>query len=267
MNDLFLSIITINFNNINGLKKTLDSVFSQKSRNFEYIIIDGKSTDGGKELILQYLKAEENKKIVSFWCSEKDGGIWDAMNKGVSHARGKYTLMLNSGDALRNENVVSNLEKMNLQEDLIYANSNCITVKGNYVLSYPDLINSDFFKEGNTLGHQNTLISTDITKKIPYHLDYKYAGDIVFFIESIIENKCTTKHINYCIADFDAETGCSSVEETKEARFDEWIRIWQTYFPGKLYQDYLKLNEYEYAYRGICRRIMSFIKKIRGNYK
>ena len=80
-----LSIITINFNNAEGLKKTMESVFSQSFNDFEYLIIDGGSTDGSVEIIKQ------NKKI-NYWISEKDNGIYDAMNKGILKSFGNYLL-------------------------------------------------------------------------------------------------------------------------------------------------------------------------------
>ncbi len=264
MSEKFLSIITINYNNKDGLKRTLDSVFCQSSDDFEYIIVDGESTDGGAELIAEYLAVEENKCHVSFWCSEKDGGIWDAMNKGVSHANGKYVLMLNSGDVLRHKDIISDLVKLKFTEDIIYTDASFVTSKGSNIIKYPDCITDVFFIEGSTLGHQNSLISTELSKRIPYHLDYKYAGDIVFFVESIICNKCSTRHLKYPVVDFDAETGISSIKSTEQERFDEWIRIWQTYFPGELRKKWLLLNEYRYGYKGILRRlkkIFDWIKK------
>ena len=217
----FLSVITINYNNATGLKKTMQSVLDQTSDNFEYIIIDGNSTMGDKSVIESFINFHKNKEKITFWCSEKDGGIWDAMNKGVSHAKGKYVLMLNSGDYLRTESVIADLENMNLEADIVYANTNYVTSFGEKVIVYPENIDRNYFENGSTLGHQNALILTELSKKVPYHLDYKYAGDIVFFIECILVNKCTTKHIDYLIADFDGETGCSSVDETKDARFEE----------------------------------------------
>lgn len=89
-----LSIITINLNNKEGLNKTIKSVQSQTFTDFEFIIIDGKSTDGSVELI------EKNAGIVSYWVSEKDSGIYNAMNKGIAKAKGEYLYFLNSGDAL-----------------------------------------------------------------------------------------------------------------------------------------------------------------------
>lgn len=89
-----LSIITINLNDKKGLQKTIDSVVSQTFTDYEFIIIDGKSTDGSVELIEQY------KDKVSYWVSEKDSGIYNAQNKGIQQAKGEYLYFLNSGDAL-----------------------------------------------------------------------------------------------------------------------------------------------------------------------
>ena len=87
-----LSIITINYNNREGLKKTINSVINQTFRDFEYILIDGGSEDGSKEIILQH------EAQFSYWRSEKDHGIYNAMNKGILAAKGDYLLFLNSGD-------------------------------------------------------------------------------------------------------------------------------------------------------------------------
>lgn len=89
-----LSIITINLNDKDGLLKTIESVSSQTFTDYEFIIIDGKSTDGSMELIQRY------RDNISYWVSEKDSGIYNAMNKGIRQANGEYLYFLNSGDAL-----------------------------------------------------------------------------------------------------------------------------------------------------------------------
>ena len=100
-----LSIITINYNNLAGLQKTFESVFNQTFQDFEYIVIDGGSTDGSKELIEQY-----HDKI-DYWVSEPDSGIYNAMNKGIVRANGEYLQFLNSGDSLLGENILKNVFK------------------------------------------------------------------------------------------------------------------------------------------------------------
>lgn len=98
-----LSIITVNLNDKTGLEKTIKSVISQSFSDFEFIIIDGESTDGSIDIINQY------KSKISYWVSEKDSGIYNAMNKGIRQAKGEYLYFLNSGDALHNENVLHHI--------------------------------------------------------------------------------------------------------------------------------------------------------------
>ena len=95
---MFLSIITINRNNAEGLKKTLDSVASQTCRDFEHIIIDGASTDSSVDIIKEYIASPAGKNV-SYWVSEPDSGIYNAMNKGIRKANGDFIEILNSGDA------------------------------------------------------------------------------------------------------------------------------------------------------------------------
>lgn len=87
-----ISIITISYNNLEGLKRTVHSVLSQSYKDYEYIVVDGGSNDGSKE----YLEA--NSAHITRWVSEPDKGIYNAMNKGIAMATGKYCIFMNSGD-------------------------------------------------------------------------------------------------------------------------------------------------------------------------
>ena len=93
-----LSIITINYNNAQGLKQTMQSVLDLEFKDYEYIIIDGGSTDDSVDIIKYFIENTELKTKISFWCSEKDNGIYNAMNKGLSHVNGTLVNMMNSGD-------------------------------------------------------------------------------------------------------------------------------------------------------------------------
>ena len=95
-----LSIITINFNDAKGLEKTIQSVINQTYKDFEYIVVDGASTDGSVDVIKKY----SNK--LTHWVSEPDTGIYNAMNKGTRMASGEYCLYLNSGDFLADNDVL-----------------------------------------------------------------------------------------------------------------------------------------------------------------
>ncbi len=103
MKNARLSIITVARNNYLGLQKTIASVRAQTLQEYEFIIIDGNSDDGSKQLL------EENKSIIDFYVSEPDNGIYDAMNKGIRQATGDYLIFLNSGDAFNNSEVIKKL--------------------------------------------------------------------------------------------------------------------------------------------------------------
>ena len=86
---MLISIITINYNNVVGLKRTMSSVFEQTYKNIEYIIIDGGSTDGSKAYL------QDHNQNIDYWVSEPDKGVYNAMNKGIKIASGEYVLFLN----------------------------------------------------------------------------------------------------------------------------------------------------------------------------
>ena len=118
-----LSIITINYNNAAGLKKTLDSVASQTYTDFEHIIVDGASTDGSVDEIIAYSQSPIANRHKITWISEPDTGIYNAMNKGVLMAEGEYTLMLNSGDYLVDDHVIENVLPLLDGTDIIQGNT------------------------------------------------------------------------------------------------------------------------------------------------
>jgi len=122
-----LTVITINYNNAPGLQKTMESVLNQTSKDFEYIVIDGASTDGSVEKIEQF----KNPTIQLFkWISEPDSGIYNAMNKGIRMAKGEYLHFLNSGDYLADDKVVEDI--------LMELPNNCDIFVGNVIQFRPD---------------------------------------------------------------------------------------------------------------------------------
>lgn len=125
-----LSIITVNLNNKSDLKITIDSIKSQSFKDFEYIIIDGGSTDGSLEVIKQ------NSDIVDFWISEPDQGIYDAMNKAINIAVGEYCFFINSGDYLYSNDILLKIFNKGIEADLIY---------GNVIFALHDVIYDGFF--------------------------------------------------------------------------------------------------------------------------
>ena len=134
-----VSIITVNYNNNEGLQKTFDSVFAQTYVDFDYLVIDGGSNDGSRELI------ESNKDKLAYWLSEKDRGIYDAMNKGIDNAKGEYLLFLNSGDYLYNKDVLREVAESGLDADIVYGDIIWDTDGVQSENRFPDKISFDFF--------------------------------------------------------------------------------------------------------------------------
>lgn len=192
-----ISIITINLNNKDGLKKTIESVINQTVYDkVEYIIIDGGSTDGSIDVI------KENLDKFSFWVSEKDNGIYNAMNKGIKVSTGDYLLFLNSGDYLKENNV---LEKAlpYLEYDVVYGNEWKVNerYKGPYEAKYPDKLDEGFFRR-TSLPHQSTFIRAELFKENTYSETFKIISDWKFFIEAFRSGK-TYKHMPFIVAVYD----------------------------------------------------------------
>jgi glycosyltransferase involved in cell wall biosynthesis len=131
-----LSIITVNLNNAKGLLKTIKSVYTQTYEEFEYILIDGGSEDGSINMIEKYTDK------ITYFTSESDNGIYEAMNKGVKKAKGEYCLFLNSGDWLVNDSVLEEAFCVFPDNiDIVYGN---INVDG-LVKKYPGYLSFNYF--------------------------------------------------------------------------------------------------------------------------
>lgn len=146
MKQPFLSIITINYNDAVGLEQTMESVLGQQFSAFEYIVIDGGSNDGSVAVIKQ------RESQLAYWVSEKDTGIYNAMNKGIAVARGQFLLFLNGGDLLTSETALQDfISHPSFQGDIIY---------GDYKFEngekvYPDRLYPAYFMK-TSLPHQST---------------------------------------------------------------------------------------------------------------
>ncbi len=202
-----LSIITINFNNAIGLKRTMESVFSQTYSGFEYIIIDGGSIDESVKIIQEFqaLYVKENKNHFIFnWISEPDSGIYNAMNKGITHTDGEYCLFLNSGDYLTNNSVLEMVFKSNLKEDIVYGNliveADRIVIEkihGKGKLTFLDIYCS-------LIKHQASFIRRALFDKFGlYNENLKISSDWEFFLKTLAINTATYKYIDLDITCFD----------------------------------------------------------------
>jgi glycosyltransferase involved in cell wall biosynthesis len=242
-----LSVITVNLNNKEGLKKTIQSVISQSYSDYEYIVIDGNSTDGSVEIIKQF--AEK----ISYWVSEPDKGIYNAMNKGILRAKGNYLLFLNSGDWLINDHILERVFNENFNEDIVYGN--IIEIKDNKVIrqkTFPDRL-SMFYFYMDSLPHQASFIKRKLFDDSLYNESYRIVSDWDFFIKKIIFENCTYKYLHFDIIYFDI-VGQSA---TNDIHREERSLVFDKILPEKIQSDY-KMMEY---YKNL--RLIFFI----NNYK
>lgn len=235
-----LSIITINFNNKDGLRKTIDSVISQTYRDFEWIIIDGGSLDGSKELI------EQISKYLSYWVSEKDNGIYNAMNKGILKSHGDWLLFLNSGDWLYED---TTLERVFAQEsttaDVMYGDKMQWTPDKCFGMQMTDNPSVYFFSH-DSLCHQATFHRRTMFKNKLYAEDNKICSDWEFDFQAAIAGY-HFEHIHQYIVYYD-NTGVSSLH-TKEQDI-EGGKVWDRTVPFHLRYDLEYIKEIQSLYNG-----------------
>lgn len=229
-----ISIITINYNNRDGLKKTIDSVVAQSFLNYEHIIIDGGSTDGSVDVIKAALENKDYASRLGYWCSEKDGGIYPAMNKGIGHANGEYCLMLNSGDFLAKNDVLQKAASRDFTEDIVYCDAYFVKGKRRRRIHYPNKIYGRFFFLRGFC-HQSVFIKTSLQKKNLYSTEYKIVNDSDFFMKVFLEQNCSARHLPIALSCYDAEGGFSST--SGDLHDKEYAMLIDKYYPARVQED------------------------------
>jgi len=233
-----LTIITVNYNNSEGLHKTIESVLCQDFTDFEFVIIDGASTDGSIDIIQQYNDRKDYNNTITYWISEVDTGIYNAMNKGIEKARGEYLLFLNSGDFLVSPEVLSEVFKIRFTQDI--AVGNCNVSKNGAVIfqaSPPQEISLDSFWR-KTIPHQSAFIKRDLFQKFGvYSENFQIHSDLEFFIKALILNKCSYCKIPVIVSDYNLE-GISSIISYSSVSDSEKEIIFNKLIPSRILIDY-----------------------------
>ena len=207
------SIITVSYNEVASIRQTLDSIVNQTFKDFELIVVDGGSTDGTKEIIAQY------NGLISWWCSEPDKGIYNAMNKGIAHATGKYVNVMNAGDSFFNNDVLQHVYDSRLCPDVIEGHVVRTDSKTRHKDVYEDLYVHLF---SDTLSHQGTFIRRELLVSHPYDEKYKIVSDWKFWIETLILEERSYAFLDLDIAYYDI-SGISSTYPQKIAKEREEV--------------------------------------------
>lgn len=189
-----ISIITVSYNTKKTIEATILSVINQSYENIEYIIIDGGSTDGTVDIIKQY------QAKIAYWVSEPDQGIYDAMNKGINMATGKYVIFIQAGDLL----------KKNILNDLLpeFISDECTFLYGNVLMKdINQVYNGKYNKYKSMLSsicQQAIFYHKDIFKIVGKHeIKYKVLADRVLNIKCFSEKRIKKKFVNKIIADYE----------------------------------------------------------------
>lgn len=231
-----ISIITINYNNAAGLKKTIDSITGQTFQDFEYLVIDGGSTAGDVELIKQTGR-------IDYWVSEKDNGVYHAMNKGINTAKGDYIIFMNSGDFFFDNNVLENASRyLDNQTQVVFGNTVYFNDQGYRREEIPpdELSFSYFLNFG--INHQASFIKRSLFfEHFLYNENYKISSDWEFFLYTICLRNASYKHIDQFICYYDF-SGISADPKNNARYFEEREATVKKYFP-LFYEDYKIIDE------------------------
>ena len=267
-----LSIITINYNNAEGLRKTLASVAAQTYPNIEHIIVDGGSTDGSVEIILEYAdneairlegykairqeSSEDNDTVPNRpiaqspdrhqirWISEPDKGIYNAMNKGIRMATGEYIEILNSGDILFDANVtqrmIEHLDQINSQNEnpigILYGNMIKVNAAGKVVgkSGYTEYSLRQFYS--STLNHDCAYIRRDLFEQYGlYDEQLKIVSDWKWYLQVIGLGRVKPEYVDIDVTIFDD----GGISETNLAlRNAERRKVLEELLPPAILWDY-----------------------------
>jgi glycosyltransferase involved in cell wall biosynthesis len=266
-----LSVITINYNNLDGLKQTAESIINQTWKDFEWIIIDGGSTDGSREYIVN-INENLNQKgwnPISYWCSESDKGIYNALNKGIFHCNGEFISCMNSGDSFFDSQTLNKVFRQVRISDVLYGDRALVNSDGYFSIE-KEKIHVDLYDVSIVgLCHQAMFVKTCYLKQKGFDENYKIVSDCKRWTELALEG-CTFEHVDCIVCNYDI-TGVSSINQ--EEFHKEKMLMLQSTLPSMLFTSLMRLYQCEEGHifkrcmlilnnKGVKSKILKFILKI-----
>jgi len=225
-----LTIITINRNNTEGLHKTIESVVKQTFTDFEYIVIDGESSDSSVDIIKQFADK------ISYWVSEPDTGIYNAMNKGALIAKGEYLLFLNSGDILAQKDTLLSVA-VNLEDGVDILSGYVREQNEGGKDKYPPKTFSLKFLYNENIPHQSEFIKRELLISLGlYNENFVILSDYEFNLKALMNN-ATYRYLDVLISYVDT-SGVSYKEASNHIMGEEKEKILGTNIPFAIMKDY-----------------------------
>lgn len=176
-----ITVVTVTYNAEQYLEQTIKSVIEQDYPNIEYIIIDGASSDGTVDIIKKY------EKYISYWISEPDSGIYDAMNKGIDVASGEWINFMNAGDSFSGKDILNTIFYKTYDVSVLYSDSYYINKDFEIIGEHKASKLEEFFISKMPFIHQSSFIKKDIISKFLFRTDYKLASDFDLFCKLYLQ--------------------------------------------------------------------------------
>lgn len=243
---MLISVITVTKNDLKGLKFTFESVCSQTYSSLEYIIVDGGSTDGTTEFLL------DNAKFTFNLISGKDNGIYDAMNKGIDLARGNYLIFMNSGDSFFDNSIVERVAIVLAQEesDVLYGDAIAINRRGSTSKwQYSSLQGHDFLLSSNICQQSIFYSKEALIKAGKFDLTYTLLADYALLLKLYYIANCTFKHIGIPICRYNTEGQTSNPINSSRIEFEKLRALSSTNSPRLAKNIYILAEAYKHSSR------------------
>jgi len=217
-----VSIVTVCYNAVKEIKRTIESVLSQSSCEYEYIIIDGASSDGTYELAKSYESKFANKKITFHYMSEPDKGIYDAMNKSLKNCSGDWVIFMNAGDYFYSENIVSDLLVENYDDSTSVLYGGVVKFDLKSDLEIEEMPNDiERISKCMPFCHQSSFVRLQEIKNRGFDLDFQIAADYDFFLDLYLQGKGFLK-LDFFVSYFELG-GVSSIN--KISLYDDFLNV------------------------------------------
>jgi len=237
---MIVSVITVVRNDKNNIEKTINSVLAQTYKDIEFIVLDGASSDGTRDVI------EKHSSQISYWKSEPDKGVYDAMNKGIKASTGDFVIFMNSGDTFHTDDAI---EKMLLEEvesnTIVYGNVSAKYWDGVYIEKPKPFFNTIMRFKGIGINHQTMFFPGEVIRNMAYNLSYKIAADYDLAYR-MWKNGVLFLYRDVVVADYEWGNGISSNPFKLLEVYRENARVchqqWSPLYWAKLALEYYRLR-------------------------
>lgn len=200
-----ISVVTVCYNAENTIRDTIESVINQVYGDFEYVVMDGASSDGTMDIINEY---KGNDHLICY--SEPDSGLYDAMNKSLDRISGDYVIFMNSGDMFYDDHVLGDIAP-GLKSDIVYGDAYKRRKDGDYTEKYKGthFERMKMMLFGAFFCHQTQFTKTEVMRRYGFREDHRITADYDFLVRTLA-GKCSFGHVDRIICSFDENDGISA---------------------------------------------------------